>query len=69
MKDKARDILSKELKTRGINFNDLSLLLAAKGVIDNHNNLARKIRNGAFSFNFFLQCLDAIGVQSIMIKI
>jgi hypothetical protein len=39
--------------------------LAALGVKDNERNISNKVNRGTFSAVFFLQCMEAIGVQNI----
>jgi hypothetical protein len=39
--------------------------LAVIGVKDNERNISKKVNRGTFSAVFFLQCMEAIGVQNI----
>jgi hypothetical protein len=44
---------------------DLAEKLAAIGVKDTERNIANKISRGAFTGVFFLQCMEALGVQTV----
>jgi len=66
--EKAKNLLKAELKRRGLGYRDLSEKLAAIGVQETERNLANKISRGGFSGAFFLQCLDAIGCQSLQLR-
>lgn len=46
-------------------YRDLAEKLGALGVVDNERNLANKISRGGFTAAFFLQCMSAIGVQTL----
>jgi Domain of unknown function (DUF6471) len=60
-----KGILKAELKRRNISYADLSEKLAAIGVKDNERNIANKIARGSFTAVFFIQCLEAIGCNTI----
>jgi hypothetical protein len=45
--------------------NDLAERLPAIGVNDTEKNVVNKIARGGFTTVFFLQCMEAIGVQNI----
>jgi hypothetical protein len=66
--EKAKNLLKAELKRRGIGYRELSEKLAAIGLQETERNLANKISRGGFSGAFFLQCLDAIGCQSLRLS-
>ncbi|MBI1330488.1 MAG: hypothetical protein GC166_11385 [Alphaproteobacteria bacterium] len=63
--EKAKGMLKAELKRRNLGYRDLAEKLAAAGTHETERNLANKISRGGFTAAFFLQCLDAIGVQSL----
>jgi Domain of unknown function (DUF6471) len=72
MAAKARDwqaqvkgILKAELKRRNVSYADLAEKLAAIGIDDNERNIANKIARGSFTAVFFVQCLEAIGCQTL----
>lgn len=52
-------------KRRNVSYADLAEKLAAVGVKDNERNIANKIARGSFTAVFFVQCLEAIGAQTI----
>lgn len=60
-----KGILKAELKRRNVSYADLADKLAAIGVKDNERNIANKIARGSFTAVFFVQCLEAIGAQTI----
>lgn len=62
---KAKNILKGELKRRGLTYADLAGKLAAIGVEENERNLNNKISRGGFTAAFFLECLIAIGCQTV----
>ena len=71
-KPKARDwkgqvkgLLKAELKRRNLSYADLAERLRAVGIEDNDRNIANKISRGTFTALFFVQCMEAIGCQTI----
>jgi hypothetical protein len=71
-KAKARDwqaqvkgILKAELKRRNVSYADLAKKLSDVGIDDNERNIANKIARGSFTAVFFVQCLEAIGCQTL----
>jgi hypothetical protein len=66
--EKAKNLLKAELKRRGVGYRDLAEKLTAKGVPETERNLANKISRGGFSGAFFLQCLEAVGCQSLRLS-
>jgi hypothetical protein len=62
---RAKNILKGELKRRGVTYRQLADLLGERGVHETERNLNNKISRGGFTAGFFLQCLDAIGCQTI----
>lgn len=65
---KAKNLLKGELKRRGITYADLAAKLGEIGVHETDRNLNNKIARGGFSAAFFLQCLTAIGVQTLRLQ-
>ncbi len=65
---KAKNLLKGELKRRGVTYAQLAEKLAQIGVHENERNLNNKISRGGFSAAFLLQCLDAVGVESLSQK-
>lgn len=65
---RAKNLLKGELKRRGVSYQQLVERLAPLGVQETERNLANKLSRGGFSAAFFLQCLQAIGVQSLHLE-
>jgi len=65
----AKAILKAELKRRGMTYADLVARLEAHGVSETEANLRNKLSRGSFTAAFFLQCLLAIGCESIVLNI
>ena len=65
---RAKNLLKAELKRKGLTYADLAERLAAIGVQENERNLNNKISRGGFTAAFLLQCLDAIGCQTIQVQ-
>jgi len=69
-KDRARGILKAELARRNIKQVELAKLLEdAYGLKETPQSLSNKISRGTFSAVFMLQILEAIGVESLTLKI
>lgn len=62
---KVKGILKGELKRRNLSYADLAEKLAAVGIKDNERNIANKIARGSFTAVFFVQCLEAIGCETV----
>lgn len=65
---RAKNLLKGELKRRGITYAQLAEKLASVGVTENERNLNNKISRGGFSAAFMLQCLEAIGASSLLLR-
>jgi hypothetical protein len=50
---------------RGLTYADLSDKLAAIGVKDSELNIKNKIGRGSFTAVFLIQCLEAIGCETV----
>lgn len=61
----AKGIIRGELKRRNLSYKDLADRLQTIGVKDTEKNIINKIARGGFTAVFFLQCMEAIGVQNI----
>ena len=59
---RAKAVLKSEMTRKGVSVRDL----AAK-VGENERSLANKLSRGAFTAAFMLQCLNAIGSQSLQL--
>lgn len=65
---KAKNLLKGEIKRRGLTYADLAAKLGEIDVQETERNLNNKISRGGFSAAFFLQCLDAIGTQTLRLE-
>lgn len=64
----AKNILKAELKRKGVDYESLAEKLKGVGIEESYNSINTKINRGTFTFQFFLQCMDAIGVNEIRIN-
>ena len=65
---KVKNILKSELKRRNVGYRELAEKLEALGVHDSERNIANKLARGSFTAVFFVQCLAAIGCQSVDLR-
>jgi 3-mercaptopyruvate sulfurtransferase SseA len=56
------------LKRRNLSYKDLAERLREIGVKETEKNVVNKIARGGFTSVFFLQCMEAIGVQNVHLK-
>ncbi|BBK30373.1 hypothetical protein EDC65_2183 [Stella humosa] len=61
----AKGILRAEMTRRGITYEQLAAKLAEMGVADTAVNIRNKVARGGFSAAFMLQCLVAVGCQTV----
>jgi hypothetical protein len=61
----AKGIIRSQLKLRNLSYADLAERLNAIGVKETTENVNNKIARGSFTAVFFLQCLEAIGVNTV----
>lgn len=66
--DRVKGMLKAELKRRGVTYAELVGKLADIGVMDSEPNIRNKISRGKFTAVFLVQCLTAIGVESIRLN-
>ena len=64
---KARGILRAEMTRRGLSYAQLVEKLAEIGVKDDERNVRNKVSRGKFTAAFMLQCLEAIGCNTVSI--
>jgi len=64
-KAQAKQIIRAELKRRDLSYAELAKRMEAIGLRVNDRTLANKIATGGFSAVFFLQCMEAIGVNNL----
>lgn len=58
-------LLKAEIKRRNVTYSQLFAKLEAIGVVDSEPNIRNKISRGKFTAVFFLQCLEAIGANTV----
>lgn len=63
--ERAKGLLKGELKRRGLTYADLAAKLTAAGHEENERNLRNKVARGTFTAAFLLECLVAIGVNTV----
>ena len=63
-----KGLLKAELKKRNLSYADLAEKLAAVGIKENERNISNKIGRGSFTAVFFLQCMEAIGCETIHLE-
>ncbi len=64
-KSTAKNILKAELARKGVDYETLATRLKSLGIDESYNSVNTKINRGAFTFQFFLQCMKAIGVDMV----
>ncbi len=65
---KVKGLLKGELKRRNVSYGQLVDRLAAIGVVDSEPNIRNKLSRGKFTAVFLIQCLEAIGAQSLRLQ-
>jgi hypothetical protein len=65
---RVKGLLKAELKRRNLSYAELADKLDEIGVKDSERNISNKISRGTFTAVFFLQCMDAIGCQTIHLE-
>lgn len=63
--NKVKLLLKGELARKGITYAQLVGKLADIGVMDTEPNIRNKISRGKFTAVFLIQCLEAIGVETL----
>ena len=62
---KVKGLLKSELKRRNVSYAQLVEKLDAIGVVDSEPNIRNKMSRGKFTAVFLIQCLEAIGSNSL----
>ncbi len=62
---KVKLLLKGELARRGLTYAMLVGKLADIGVMDTEQNIRNKISRGKFTAVFLIQCMEAIGVETL----
>jgi hypothetical protein len=65
--NEVKQMLKSELARDGVSYRNLVLRLKELGVRETESSIANKISRGKFSCTFFVQCLRAIGVDTISV--
>ncbi len=63
--EKAANLLKAEIKRQGLTYAQVVEKLAEIGVSEDERNLRNKLSRGKFTAAFMLQCLSAIGIDSL----
>jgi len=63
-----KGILRAEMARKGITYEQLSAQLAEIGVHDSAVNIRNKVARGGFSAVFFVQCLRAVGCNTVRLE-
>ncbi|NIE63058.1 DUF6471 domain-containing protein [Burkholderia sp. Ax-1719] len=63
--DSASRTLKRLLGQRGATYADLAVKLSEIGINETEMSISQKVRRGTFQFAFFLQCLEALGVDKL----
>lgn len=63
--ERAKRLLRSQMTLKGVNAAGLAEKLNAMGIQETEKNVANKIARGGFSGAFFLQCMAALGVQTL----
>jgi hypothetical protein len=66
--ERAKRLLRAEMVKRGVSYEDLAAKLAEIGVQETPVNLRNKVSRGKFMAAFMLQCLRAIGVETLRLE-
>lgn len=65
---RVKALLKSELKRKNVGYRELAERLASVGVHDSERNIANKISRGGFTAVFLVQCLEAIGVDTLRLR-
>jgi hypothetical protein len=65
---RVKGLLKAELKRRGVSYAQLVDKLAAIGVVDSEPNIRNKLSRGKFTAVFMLQCLEAVGANTLRLS-
>ena len=66
--DLVKGMLKAEIKRRNMTYDQLAAKLAEIGVRENAQNIRTKISRGGFSAVFFVQCLRAMGCETVRLS-
>jgi 3-mercaptopyruvate sulfurtransferase SseA len=63
--ERVKGLLKAELKRRSVGYKQLAEKLEELGVHETDRNIANKLARGGFSAVFLVQCLAAIGCETV----
>lgn len=63
--DQASNLLKAELKRRGVSYAELVARLKTLGIAEDEKNVRNKLSRGKFTAAYLLQCLEAVGAQTL----
>jgi hypothetical protein len=66
--DRAKGLLKAELKRRNVSYLQLVDKLAEIGIHESEPNIRNKLARGKFTAVFLLQCLTAVGANTIRLN-
>lgn len=66
--ERVKGMLKAELKRRNVSYRELAEKLEPLGIRETERNIANKISRGGFTAAFFVQCLVAIGCQTLRLE-
>jgi DNA (cytosine-5)-methyltransferase 1 len=64
----AKNTIKAELARKGVDYETLATKLNEIGVEESYNSINTKINRGTFTFQFFLQCMKAMGVKTVKLE-
>ena len=65
---RVKGLLKAELKRRNVTYKDLTACMETIGVHETEPNIRNKLARGKFTTVFLLQCLEAVGCQTLRIS-
>jgi len=65
----ARRIFKAELARNGLTYERLAMLLQGMGIEETPASIANKMSRGTFSFVFFIQCMNAMGTDTVSFRL
>jgi 3-mercaptopyruvate sulfurtransferase SseA len=66
--ERAANLLKSELKRHGVTYGQLVEKLGKIGVEEKEVNVRNKLSRGSFTAAYFLQCLEAIGIETLRLR-
>lgn len=64
----AANLLKARLARAGVGYEGLIERLQVIGVDETYKGIAAKINRGTFSFAFFMQCMEALGIKTVRLS-